>query len=79
MAHIRNRYIEVYRSNTNERTRAWERSLPWSPNGRSTTHNGAVSLKSLVVSVRGLPYQSGEAEIKDFFEGVPLLGNHIII
>jgi hypothetical protein len=74
MQHIRNRYIEVYRSNAAERTRSWERSLQWSPNGRSTTHNGAYSLKSYVISVKGAPYQTGEAEVRDFFEDVPLLG-----
>jgi hypothetical protein len=76
MAHIRNRYIEIYKSNAGERTRAWERSLPWSNAGRSTTHNGALSLKSFVASVKGMPYQTGEAELRDFFNGIPLLGNY---
>jgi len=67
-SHIGRRYIEVYKSNEEEKVQAQGKSKPWAP----------VSQESIVVRMRGLPFATTEEQIKSFFEGLEPLGIHIL-
>lgn len=83
-SNIGRRYIEVYKSNQNERTKAKFKGLPWDSNGRSDTTNGPYSSSSEVIKMRGLPFTATEDDCLEFFKQTVtnsdvLLGVHIMI
>jgi len=71
---IAHRYIEVYRSNEEEKSRAENLAR----SSRGIKLQGPLSQSSFVVRLRGIPFTCTDDEIRSFFAGIDVAAVHII-